>query len=411
MRLLCRTFPVLLLILLFSCNHAVEPNHELTIMSPDSASIMALGEQEFIYGIPADSFKLVTGQIEMNGYLSKILMKYGVPMQDIDQALNNSKSVFDVRKILPQKNYIAFCEKNGSGRLRYFVYEHAQDVSYVFSFNDSLNITEIRKPVTTEIRYAKGTISSSLWNAILEGGMPPQLAIALFETFQWSVDFFGIEKGDNFKVVYEEKFIEGKSLGTANILTAQFTSSGKTYTAIPFMQDGTQSFFDADGKSLRKAFLKAPLKFSRISSRFTSSRLHPVLKIRRAHYGVDYAAPAGTPVYTIGDGKVTAVTSDATNGRMVKIKHNGTHSTAYLHLSRFGAGIHPGVSVSQGQVIGYVGSSGLSTGPHLDFRFYQNGTPVDPLKVIAPPSEPVYEANLEKFAKIREVNLNLLSTF
>jgi murein DD-endopeptidase MepM/ murein hydrolase activator NlpD len=411
MRLLSKAFPVLLLILFISCNRAVEPNHELTIMSPDSSAIMVLGEQEFIYGIPADSFELVTGRTEMNSYLSKILMKYGVPMPEIDHALNNSKSVFDVRKILPQKNYIAFCEKNGSGRLRYFVYEHAQDVSYVFSFNDSLNITEIRKPVTTEIKYAKGTITSSLWNAILEGGMPPQLAVSLAETFQWSVDFFGIEKGDNFKVVYEEKFIEGKSLGTASILTAQFTSSGKTYTAIPFIQDGTQSFFDTDGKSLRKAFLKAPLKFSRISSRYTSSRLHPVLKIRRPHYGVDYAAPVGTPVYTIGDGKVTAVTSDATNGRMVKIKHNGTHATAYLHLSRFGAGIHPGVSVSQGQVIGYVGSSGLSTGPHLDFRFYQNGTPVDPLKVIAPPSEPVYEANMEKFAKIREVNLNLLSTF
>jgi murein DD-endopeptidase MepM/ murein hydrolase activator NlpD len=411
MKFLCKALPVLLTMLLFSCNHAVEPNHELTIMSPDSTALMALSEQDLIYGIPADSFDLVTGEIKRDSYLSVILMKHGVPMTEIDQALNNSKSVFDVRKILPGKNYIAFCEKNDAARLRYFVYEHAQDISYVFSFSDSLNITEIRKPVTTEIRYAKGTISSSLWNAILEGGMPPQLAVALAETFQWSVDFFGIEKGDNFKVVYEEKLIEGKSTGSANILTAQFTSSGKTYTAIPFIQDGTQSFFDTDGKSLRKAFLKAPLKFSRISSRYTSSRLHPVLRIRRPHYGVDYAAPVGTPVYTIGDGKVTAVTSDGTNGKMVKIKHNGTHSTAYLHLSRFGAGIQPGVSVSQGQVIGYVGSTGLSTGPHLDFRFYQNGTPVDPLKVIAPPSVPVHEVNMEKFAKISEVNLNLLSTF
>jgi murein DD-endopeptidase MepM/ murein hydrolase activator NlpD len=233
----------------------------------------------------------------------------------------------------------------------------------------------------------------------------------LNDIFQWTVDFFSLQKGDAFKVIYEEKFIDDKSLGAGKILTAQFTYSGITYTAIPFMNGDQEVYYDQDGKSLRKAFLKAPLKFSRISSRFTSSRFHPILKIRRPHYGVDYAAPIGTEVHSVGDGKVIAVTYGGGEGRMVKIRHNNVYTTGYMHLSRFGAGIKPGVAVRQGQIIGYVGSSGLSTGPHLDFRFYQNGTPIDPLKVIAPPAEPVSSADLERFEKIKQVDLNMLSTF
>ena len=170
-------------------------------------------------------------------------------------------------------------------------------------------------------------------------------------------------------------------------------------------------YFDIDGNSLRKAFLKAPLQFSRISSRFSSSRMHPILRIRRPHFGVDYAAPVGTPVHAIGDGKVTSATTENGAGKMVKIQHNSVYATAYLHLSRFGAGIITGAFVKQGDIIGYVGTSGLSTGPHLDFRFYKNGSPVDPLKVEAPPVEPVSEENQAKFEKIKTVVLSLLGTF
>ena len=192
---------------------------------------------------------------------------------------------------------------------------------------------------------------------------------------------------------------------------AQFTWAGRTITAIPFVQDSTESFYDENGNSLRKAFLKAPLQFSRVTSRFSSGRMHPILRIRRPHYGVDYAAPAGTPVLAIGDGRVTHTSYDGGSGRMVRITHNSVYSTAYLHLSRFGKGIAPGVSVRQGDIIGYVGSSGLSTGPHLDFRFYKNGSPVDPLKVEAPPVEPVSEENLERFGIVRSVATRMLETF
>ena len=169
-----------------------------------------------------------------------------------------------------------------------------------------------------------------------------------------------------------------------------------------------ESFYDSDGNSLRKAFLKAPLQFSRVSSRFSSGRLHPILRIRRPHYGVDYAAPVGTPVHAIGDGRVTRAGFENGSGRMVRIVHNSVYSTAYLHLSRFGPGINAGAIVKQGDIIGYVGSSGLSTGPHLDFRFYRNGSPVDPLKVEAPPVEPVSEENKSDFEKSKTVVLSLL---
>ncbi|HEX2920621.1 MAG TPA: peptidoglycan DD-metalloendopeptidase family protein [Bacteroidales bacterium] len=402
---------ILSVILFFnSCNIGVDPNHDLAVVPPDSAVAREIETNDLMYGIPSDSFTIVQGKIRKNSFISDILLDGGVPMPEIDQALRNSSSVFDVRKVQPGKNYALFCEKE-TGRTRYMIYEHNPVTTYVFSFTDSLNITAFNKEITTKIIYASGTINTSLWEAVLDQGLNTEIAYYLSEElFAWTIDFFGLEKGDKFKVVYEQQYIEDKPYKISKVLTAQFTSSGQTYTAIPFIQDGKESYFDIDGSSLHRAFLKAPLTYSRISSKYTTSRMHPVLKIRRPHLGVDYAAPAGTEVHSVGDGRVISVTSDGTNGRMVKIKHNSTYSTAYLHLSRFGSGIKTGAMVKQGQVIGYVGSSGLSTGPHLDFRFYRNGLAIDPLKVVAPPVEPVSEINKSRFEIIREVNLSLLNT-
>jgi murein DD-endopeptidase MepM/ murein hydrolase activator NlpD len=368
-------------------------------------------EPVFLYGIPSDSFDQVAGHIKPNGFLSDILIRHGVSMQEIDQVIKNSKSVFDVRTVKAGNNYILFCDKDSIARARYLVYEHDQANCYIFSFNDSLNITPFRKKIKSEIKYSSGTIETSLWDAMIAGGLHPSLAGDLSDIFAWTVDFFGLQKGDNFKVIYEELFIDGKSLATGKIYGAQFTRSGSSITAIPFLQDGKESFFDVEGNSLRKAFLKAPLQFSRISSRFSSSRLHPILRIRRAHFGVDYAAPVGTPVHSIGDGRIISARYEIGSGRVVKIQHNSVFATAYLHLSGFGEGISPGAFVKQNDIVGYVGSSGLSTGPHLDFRFFKNGYPVDPLKVDAPPVEPVSEVNQARFEKIKAVVLCLLGTF
>ena len=219
-----------------------------------------------------------------------------------------------------------------------------------------------------------------------------------------------MQKGDRFKVIYEEDFIGDESVGIRRVHAAEFEHAGSTIYAIPYIQDSTMTFFDTTGASLRKAFRKAPLQYSRISSRFSGGRMHPILKIVRPHHGVDYAAPLGTPVVAIGDGRVTSTAYENGSGRIVRITHNSVYSTAYMHLSRFGPGISPGVYVKQGQVIGYVGSSGLSTGPHLDFRFYRNGSPIDPLKVEAPPVNPVAPEAMEQFNKVAEGYINLLAT-
>jgi murein DD-endopeptidase MepM/ murein hydrolase activator NlpD len=398
-------------LLLFSCKNSVREIPAAVSGFPDSTAVSKPDSTVFMYGIPYDSFNLLTGHIKRNGFLSQILLEHGIKMDEIDKVIKNSVAVFDVRKIRSGNNYTLFCRKDSTARASYLVYEHDPTTCYVFSFNDSLNITPYRKEIKRVIKYASATIETSLWDSMLAGGLQPSLVAGLSDIFAWSIDFFGLQKGDSFKVIYEEMSIDEKPLGVGKIYCAQFTGSGSSIYAIPFIQDGRESFFDGKGNSLRKAFLKAPLQYSRVSSRFSGSRLHPILRIRRPHYGVDYAAPVGTPVHSIGDGRVTQTSYEGGSGRMVRIVHNSIYSTAYLHLSRFGEGIAPGKIVKQGDIVGYVGTSGLSTGPHLDFRFYKNGSPVDPLKVDAPPVEPVSEANKEKFEKSKTVVLSLLDTF
>jgi murein DD-endopeptidase MepM/ murein hydrolase activator NlpD len=404
-----RLLIIIPLTILLSCTHSGSKPESIQPVT-DTISVSKSSPQVFVYGIPSDSFDLITGRIKRNGFLSEVLIRHGISMQDIDQVLKNSSSVFDVRKIRSGNNYILFCDRDSNAKARYLVYEHDPQTSYVFSFNDSLNITPFRKQIRTEIKYSSGTIVTSLWDAMIDGGLHPNLAVQLSEVFAWTVDFFGLQKGDNFKVIYEELFIDDKSLGTGKIYGAQFNRTGSSITAIPLIQNGRESFFDIDGNSLRKAFLKAPLVFSRISSHFSSARMHPILRIVRPHYGVDYAAPLGTPVHAIGDGKIISTTNEGGAGRMVKIQHNSVYATGYMHLSAFGPGIRAGAFVKQGDIVGFVGSSGLSTGPHLDFRFYKNGSPVDPLKVDAPPVEPVSEENRAKFEKMKTVILSLLGS-
>lgn len=401
----------IVILLTAGCQRAADTGDFRQQMPINTASSAKLPEATFMYGIPIDSFDLVSGHIKRNGFLSSILPEHGVSIQDLEKVLTNSVHVFDVRKMRFGNNYTLFCERDSTARARYMVYEHDPTTCYIFSFRDSLNITRYDKEIKKDIRYSSLMIETSLWDAMLKNGLHPSLVVKLSEIYAWSIDFFGLQKGDTFKVIYEELSIDQKSLGAGRIYGASFSGYGNSVNAIPFIQDGKESFYDSDGNSLRKAFLKAPLQFSRVSSRFSASRLHPILRIRRPHHGVDYAAPVGTPVHAIGDGRVTQASYQGGSGRMVRIVHNSVYSTAYLHLSRFAAGIAPGVYVKQGDIIGYVGSSGLSTGPHLDFRFYKNGSPVDPLKVEAPPVEPVSDSNKIRFERQKFVVEKMLETF
>jgi murein DD-endopeptidase MepM/ murein hydrolase activator NlpD len=399
-----------LLLFIVSCSYPGNNPSPAVIEVSDTASKTFI-KPTLLFGIPADSFNIIKGHIRPNRFLSEILDDYGVLAANIDYVVRNSKNVFDAREMRAGNEFYVLTDKDSSAKLKYFIYEHDPSVSYIFSFNDSLNITPFRYESRSVIKFSSGTIVTSLWDAMITKGMNPELAVELSDIYAWTIDFFGLQKGDTFKVIYEEKYIGEKPIGIGKIFGALFISSGKPVYAIPMIQGGTESYYDRDGNSLRKAFLKAPLHFSRIGSRYSSARMHPILRIVRPHYGVDYSAPFGTPVYSIGDGKVISAGTEGESGRIVRIRHNSVYTTAYLHLSGFAKGIAGGVLVRQGDVIGYVGSTGLSTGPHLDFRFYKNGYPVDPLKVDAPSVEPVTEENRVKFEKICSTVIPLLSTF
>lgn len=363
-----------------------------------------------LFGIPVDSYNVVTGKIRRNQFISTILASNGVSWSAIDELFRTNQETFDPRRVRSGSSWSAFLTKDTLSRADYFLYQHDSRVTYLFSLKDTLAIYRFDAEITRKLRYSSGTISTSLWEAAAENDLNPNLSAELSEIYAWTIDFFGLQKGDRFKVIYEEEFIGDESVGIRRIHAALFEHAGTPIYAIPFIQDSIMSFYDTSGASLRKAFLKAPLRYSRISSRFSGARLHPILKVVRPHLGVDYAAPIGTPVVAIGDGRVISTAYENGSGRIVRIRHNSVYSTAYMHLSRFGPGITSGVYVKQGQVIGYVGSSGLSTGPHLDFRFYRNGSPVDPLKVEAPPVNPVEPESMEEFRKIAQGYMELLST-
>ncbi|MBN2681617.1 MAG: peptidoglycan DD-metalloendopeptidase family protein [Bacteroidales bacterium] len=363
---------------------------------------------ETLYGIEIDSFEIFTINIGDNQNLSQLLNPYGIGMSKIDEIVKASDSIFDLRKMRAGKPLTFFCERDTAKTVHIIVYEHTPVDYVVFDLRKEAKIYLGAKPVNTVLSIASGEIETSLWNAMAGRGYDPILSNSLSDIYAWSIDFFGLQVGDKFKMIYEEYYVDSTKVGFGKIHAAWFYHSDSAYFAIPFTQDSIESYYDQNGNSLRKAFLKAPLQFSRITSHFSNSRLHPILKIRRPHHGVDYAAPVGTPVMTIGDGKVISMGYSGGAGHMVKIQHNSNYATAYLHLSKYGPGIQSGATVKQGDIIGYVGSTGLSTGPHLDFRFYKNGQPVDPLKVEAPPVEPIKDSLMNDFIIVRDSLINKL---
>jgi len=346
---------------------------------------------QLLYGLPKDSFSIENYKVSRNQNLASILLPIKVDNKIVNLLAEKSKPIFDVRKIRTGNSYSVFYSRDSLMTPMWFVYEIDNTDYLVMQLTDTFHVYRDIKPVETIRKVGSGIISSSLWNTVKDNNLSPMLAFELSEIFAWTVDFFGIEKGDNFVAIYDEQYVDSVSIGVSTVHAAIFNHKGRDYYAFKYPNDSvTNGFFDEEGNSLRKAFLKAPLKFSRISSRFSHSRFHPVLKINRPHHGVDYAAPAGTPVYAIGDGTIIQKGWDAKGGgNFLKIRHNSVYTSVYMHLQGFAKGISKGDRVAQGQLIGYVGSTGLSTGPHLDFRMYRNDSPIDPLKVEAPPVEPV----------------------
>ena len=350
------------------------------------------------YGLEIQKYDVEPGQVKKGDFFGSIMEDFGVGANQVQKILKASEGVFDAKKIKLGSSYEVWREKDSSGTPAFFIYE-LDNLNYaVVSLKDSLYAAIYGKEVEAVLKRAEATISTSLWNDVQKAGIPVMMALKLSDVYDCTIDFFGLQNGDSFDVMYEELYSEGEYVGLGKIYYAEFTHAGKVYNAVRFNAGENSSlFWNEKGESLKKAFLKAPLNFTRISSRFTYARKHPVLRIVRPHTGVDYAAPSGTPVVALGDGVVTHRGWAGGGGNTIKIKHPGNYVTSYMHLKGYAKGIVKGSRVTRGQLIGYVGSTGLSTGPHLDFRVYKNGKPIDPLKMESPSVEPVSKEDMPAF--------------
>jgi murein DD-endopeptidase MepM/ murein hydrolase activator NlpD len=354
-------------------------------------------EPQLLYGINIDSKVIIEDKVQRNQNISEILTKYNVSAEAIYHLAQRSKDVFDVRKIAANKKYTLICDSDSLNTAQALVYEHNPIEYVIFNLMDSIFVEKKEREVKFVEKSVAGVIESNLSMTMQSLGLSHILTNEFVDVFGWQVDFFGLQKGDKFKLIYEDKIVEDQSVGIGKIKAIYFEHYGKDLYAFIYDQGEGIDYFDEEGNSLRKAFLKYPLEFSRISSRYSGSRYHPVQKRYKAHLGTDFAANKGTPIRAVGDGVITEAKFQKYNGNYVKVKHNGTYTTQYLHMSKIASGIRSGVRVSQGQVIGYVGSTGLATGNHLCYRFWKNGVQVDALKVEIPPSEPIKEDHKDAF--------------
>lgn len=358
----------------------------------------AAGDEVYEFGFPVSEYEAVEGRIRRGEFFSTLMSRLGASQSDIYGLDALAKGVFDMRQIKAGYEYHAYYTRDSLHALAYLVYEK-DNMSYVlFSLRDSLSVTVHEKDIRTVTDYVDVIIRTSLWEDVLASEAPALLAVKLADIYAWSIDFFGLREGDSFKAVYQKLVYGDEVLSVEDILFAEFEHGGETFRAYYFDNGSGNYYWNEKGESMRKAFLKAPLSYTRISSGFSYSRRHPITRRVRPHTGIDYAAPAGTEVMSIGDGVVVYRGYKKAEGNMVKIKHNSVYTSAYLHLSKYASGLKVGQRVRQGQVIGYVGSTGYSTGPHLDFRIWKNGTPINPLKMESPPAEPIAKGEREKFA-------------
>ena len=375
------------------------------LQAGDDAALPSVAADSSYLGFDVSEYGCREEVVRSGEFFSTILVKAGMSAGDAYALSEECGEVFDVRTLRKGNPYQVYyaCgpDSLASSSPSYLVYWQDRINGYVFSCSAPFGVRKVSRPVSVERKFADVTISASLWNDMLDAGVSLLLILSLSDIYAWTVDFFGLQKGDRFRVYYDEKICDGQTVSVDTIRYAVFTHGGEDFPAVMFNQgDGGNIYWNEKGESMRKAFLKAPLHYSRISSGFSYARRHPITRRVQPHTGVDYAAPRGTPVVSIGDGTVTSCRYEGAGGNVVRIRHNSVYSTAYLHLSKYGPGIRAGKRVKQGDVIGYVGSTGRSTGPHLDFRVWKNGSPVNPLKMESPPAEPLAEHNRAAFGAV-----------
>ena len=361
------------------------------------------------YGILVDSFSVIKGIVKKDQTLGEILYANHIDHPQIAEVVNKSKGIFDVRRVNAGKHYTVVCMRDSTKKAAYFIYQEDHMNYVVIDFSNDISVYRGKKYVTTKVNTAHGQITSSLWLSIEEQGLSPKIAAELSTIYAWTIDFFKIQKGDAFKVYYENNYIDGDYIGIGRILASEFTHAGKNFYAFYYKEnDNYGEYFDIEGKTLRKAFLKAPVDYKRISSKYNRRRKHPVTGRWKGHFGTDYAADRGTPIWSTANGTITRASYTKNNGNYVKVKHNGTYTTQYLHMSKIKPGIKKGVYVKQGDIIGYVGSTGLATGPHVCYRFWKNGRQVDPYKQKLPPGNPIKDENIDDYRLVKDSLLQIL---
>lgn len=383
----------MLFLALASCNQSEEEQPEKKTAAPKPEPIIV----EF--GFTLNNFDVVHDTIASGDTFGSILEKQNLGELRVHEIDEKIRDTFDVRRIRIGKPYTILRTKDSLKQIQAFIYQPDKLSYYVVDFRDSVHAYRTVRPVTIRRRTIAGELDGSLTEALEKQKVSPALATQVSKVYQWSIDFFKLRKGDKFALTFTERYVNDSVYdGVENLEAAFFEYKGKIIYAFPFAQDTTSGkveYYDEEGKVLKNFFLKAPLKFSRISSRFSGNRFHPVQQIWKAHKGTDYAAPHGTPIMTTASGVVEQTGFTAGNGNFVKVRHNGTYSTQYLHMSKIL--VRRGQRVTQGDVIGKVGSTGLATGPHVCYRFWKNGVQVDALRLKLPNSTPMDKKHKSRF--------------
>ncbi|MAJ89839.1 MAG: peptidase M23 [Flavobacteriales bacterium] len=363
---------------------------------------------KYEYGILVDSFYVKKDTVNLRQTIGEILYSNHIDFPKIAEIVDKSKKLFDFRRINAGHEYTFICSKDSFPIPYYFIYKENQRSYIVVDLTSGVDVYRGEKEIVTKLASTTGVIEHSLSESIEGLGVSPRVSIKLSEIYAWTIDFFKIQKGDAFNVYYENNYIDGEYIGIGKVLASEFTHKNQKFYAFYYKEKNYGEYFDEEGRTLRKAFLKAPLDFYRISSRFSRNRKHPVTGQWKGHFGTDYAAPKGTPIMTTANGTIQRAGYTKNNGNYVKVRHNSTYTTQYLHMSKIKPGIRKGVYVKQGEIIGYVGSTGLATGPHVCYRFWKNGRQVDPYTQKLPPGEPIKNENKLRYLEVKDSLMQIL---
>lgn len=394
--------------LLWSCQNEGEDDHEKAVNNQDT--ITEKPKEKILYGFDFNKYQVIADTVQANWTLSHLLLPYKVDQYTINQvATLAADSTVGLKYINKGDAFYVLAEKGDtSKKAKYVIYVDNIIDYYVFDFTDSMGVTKKQKPITINEMTITGEIvqNSNLTLSINQQTHDINVTGALAESvagiLAWSIDFFKLHPGDHYKIIYELKSVDGSPYGIGDIKALYFNHQNDPYYSFRYMTDSinkTVGYYNDSAKEMKRPFLMSPVKFSRVSSGYTKRRFHPVQKRWKAHLGTDYAAPHGTPILATADGNVIAATYSRFNGNYVKIRHNDTYTTQYLHMSGFAKGIRSGTHVQQGEVIGYIGSTGLATGPHVCYRFWKNGKQVNHRALKFPNSEPMKKELIPAYMK------------